>query len=181
MLMVILHISLSVIKLKLDQNKKKIDRIHILSRTKGKNKELIYSVFLAKRTDELSSKQMCAKNYLSLPICLCRKQFSIFPHPEHIAEEGSQPSNFFYWLPPPHLPFSNFVLSQPISSFFACLHDWSYDRLICFNQVYYDFLEVRVFQIALTLFRMALFGGAQGLGMEGGQKSPPPLNLSQIL
>ena len=91
---------------------KKIDRIHILSRTKGKNKKLIYSAFLAKRTYELSSKQMCAMNFLSLPICLCRKQFPIFLHPEHIVEEGSQPLDLFYWLPPSFFTYPNtFCLS----------------------------------------------------------------------
>ena len=64
MLMVILHISLSVIKLKLDQNEKKLTESTILSRTKGKHKNLMYSVFLTKRMDELSSKQMCTMNYL---------------------------------------------------------------------------------------------------------------------
>ena len=96
---------------------KKIDRIHILSWAKGKTKKLIYSVFLVKRMDELSSTQICAMNYLSLPIWLCRKQFSIFLHPEHIVEEGSQPSNLFYWLPPPFFKFC----PTPTPFFFFCL------------------------------------------------------------
>ena len=156
--MVILHISLSVIRLKLDQNEKKIDRIHILSRTKGKSEKLIYSVFLAKRTDELSFPSSRTHSWRGFPtlgplLLATPSLFQILSYP------------------------------NPFLLLFACLHDWSCDRIICFNQVYDDFLVVRVFKIALTLFKMGLFGAAHGLTGRGGgaKRAPSPLNLSHIL
>ena len=144
-------------KIEIRSKWKKIDGIHILSRTKGKNEKLIYSVFLAKRTDELSflsSRTHSWRGFPTLgPLLLATPSlFQILSYP------------------------------NPFLFLFACLHDWSCDRLICFNQVYDDFLVVRVFQIALTLFRMGLFGAAHGLTGRGGgaKRAPSPLNLSHI-
>ena len=71
-----------------------MDRIHVLSRTEGKtNKKLICSIFVTKRKDE-----MYAMYYLSLPTCLCRKEF-LYIQNAYLAE-GFQPSDPMYWFPP---------------------------------------------------------------------------------
>ena len=118
-----------------------MNRIHILSRTEGKNKKLVYSIFLTKRTDELSSKQMCAMNYLSLPICLCRKQF-LYIQNTYLAE-GCQPSDPLKWLTSSVIQILSYL--NPFSCFSLCFHDWSCDRPTYFYELYDDFSVVKVF------------------------------------
>ena len=129
-----------------------MNRIHVLSRTEGKNKKLLYSIFLTKRTDELSSKQMCAMNDLILPICLCRKQFLYIQNTQ--LAEVCQLSDPLTWLPSSLIQILSYL--NPFPCFSLCLHDWSCDHPTYFYELCVDFSVVKVFPSNFKLRRRGM-------------------------